>query len=591
MRMEDYFQTELRYLREQGEALSQAHPELSHYLAGPGADPDVERLLEGVAFLTASVQARLDDSFPELSLGVLQLVAPQLLRVIPSLTMMQFMPIPHTISQPMRLDAGCEMASDPVEGRSCRFRTCRAGWIYPADSQLSLDPSRLTLTLSLKLHTRLCQTKLALDKLHLYLGDELPAASELYLWLREHLQHLMIETGSGRWQLPADHLQANGFTPAEALLPEPDKHIDGHRLLQEYYSFPQAFLCLGIIPTPVEIEPVLVDEVQIRFIFCHPLPGTIQITPQSIRINCIPAANLFSLDAEPIHRHGRHHDYPLALSYRDPEAYELFSIDSVQGWSQRASEDKPHKKAYPGAMVREFQPFHRFHHTSPGSRTPAEPPRYKVHQKQRGSGDGVTYRLSFIEPDTTLPLPRDESISIALTCCDRRIAAQLAPGAIHLATGSSPHFVQFRNLLRPTTPSYPATEGMLFWQLLNQLSHHYQSLLEPRRLQELLRCYDRQDSPGHPSRNRERIAAIQQIDTWPIERIQDGLPIRGIQTRLGIHGYPFGGEGELYLFGTVLAQFLAHYASINSFHQLELINLDSQASYRWPATAGRQPLL
>ena len=302
MRMEHYFQAELRYLREQGQALTQAHPELSHYLAGPGADPDVERLLEGVAFLTASLRARMDDSFPELSLGVLQLVAPQLLRVIPSLTMMQFLPIPHTISQPMRLEAGCEVASDPIDGRSCRFRTCRPGWVYPADGLLSLDPTRLTLTLTLKLHTQLCQSKLELGKLQLYLGDEQPAACELYLWLRQHLRQLVIETESDNWPLHPSCLQACGFAPADALLPEPDDHIDGHRLLQDYFSFPAAFLCLTLAPDLPPLAPKPVAQVRLRFEFQQPLPGHVHITPQSIMLNCIPAVNLFPLDAEPLQR-------------------------------------------------------------------------------------------------------------------------------------------------------------------------------------------------------------------------------------------------------------------------------------------------
>lgn len=591
MRMEHYFQAELRYLREQGQALTLAHPELSHYLAGPGADPDVERLLEGVAFLTASLQARMDDSFPELSLGVLQLVAPQLLRVIPSLTMMQFLPIPHTISQPMQLAAGCEVASAPVDGRSCRFRTCRPGWIYPADSQLSLDPARTTLSLTLTLHTQICQSALALDKLQLYLGDEQPAACELYLWLRQHLRQWVIETESGCWPQHPSCLLACGFDPADALLPDLDDHIDGHRLLQDYFSFPAAFLCLALapdLPPPVR-KPV--EQVRLRFEFQHPLPSHVQITTQSIMLNCIPAVNLFSLDAEPIHRHGRHHDYPLHLSHQAPDAYELFSIDKVHGWRQPMLSRERNNQSCTQKNLREYLPFHRFQQLPSPPRTPAAQPQYKINQSTKVSGQGLNYRLSFIEPEPSQTLLQEETISISLTCCDRQLASKLPPGALHIATGSSPNFVRFHNLQRPTGIRYPASSDQLHWQLLNNLSHHYLSLLEPQRLQQLLSCYDRQDDADRPSRNRARITAIEHISTQPIERLYDGLPIRGLHTTLSIHGQPFGGEGELYLFGSVLAHFLAHYASINSFHQLEVINLDAQTRYQWPAAIGRQPLL
>ena len=41
----DYYQDELLYLRELGREFARANPEAAKYLAEPGADPDVERLL------------------------------------------------------------------------------------------------------------------------------------------------------------------------------------------------------------------------------------------------------------------------------------------------------------------------------------------------------------------------------------------------------------------------------------------------------------------------------------------------------------------------------------------------------------------
>ena len=61
-----HFQQELDNLRDLGEAFSKAHPAVAPMLIGPTADPDVERLLEGVAFLTALLREKLDDDFPEI---------------------------------------------------------------------------------------------------------------------------------------------------------------------------------------------------------------------------------------------------------------------------------------------------------------------------------------------------------------------------------------------------------------------------------------------------------------------------------------------------------------------------------------------
>ncbi len=45
-----YYQQELSYLKELAVEFSKAHPALAPMLSGQSQDPDVERLLEGVAF-------------------------------------------------------------------------------------------------------------------------------------------------------------------------------------------------------------------------------------------------------------------------------------------------------------------------------------------------------------------------------------------------------------------------------------------------------------------------------------------------------------------------------------------------------------
>ncbi|MBK8269752.1 MAG: type VI secretion system baseplate subunit TssF [Planctomycetes bacterium] len=44
-----YFQDELQYLREVGPEFAKVNPQIARMLSHRGSDPDVERLLEGVA--------------------------------------------------------------------------------------------------------------------------------------------------------------------------------------------------------------------------------------------------------------------------------------------------------------------------------------------------------------------------------------------------------------------------------------------------------------------------------------------------------------------------------------------------------------
>ncbi len=60
-----YFTEELTYLREVGREFAHAYPQLAPMLAEGTQDPSVERLLEGVSFLTARIREKLDDEVPE----------------------------------------------------------------------------------------------------------------------------------------------------------------------------------------------------------------------------------------------------------------------------------------------------------------------------------------------------------------------------------------------------------------------------------------------------------------------------------------------------------------------------------------------
>ena len=82
-----YYESELAAIRELAADFARAHPRVAEGLRlSPDsvADPHVERLLEGVAFLAARVQHRLDDELPELTDALLDLLSPSLLAPLPS---------------------------------------------------------------------------------------------------------------------------------------------------------------------------------------------------------------------------------------------------------------------------------------------------------------------------------------------------------------------------------------------------------------------------------------------------------------------------------------------------------------------------
>src|SRR6185312_14022302 len=111
----DYYQLELNALRELAKEFATAHPALASRLTGPSPDPDVERILEGVAFLTGSVREKLDDDFPELAQSLTQLIYPHYLRPLPATTIVEFRP-KDTLRRNAVVPTGTYVDSSEVQG-------------------------------------------------------------------------------------------------------------------------------------------------------------------------------------------------------------------------------------------------------------------------------------------------------------------------------------------------------------------------------------------------------------------------------------------------------------------------------------------
>ncbi|MFM5210740.1 type VI secretion system baseplate subunit TssF [Aeromonas hydrophila] len=588
MSLEHYFRDELAFLRLQGREFADAYPELTRFLSEQNTDPDVERLLEGFAFLTGNLRAKIEDEFPELTHGLLNMLWPNYLRPVPSMTIMQFSVIPGAIAQPALVRQGCQLDSLPLDEVACHFQTCHDTWVYPADirhiaAQSGNDLS--TISLDIALHAPLPLSELQLDKLRFFLGGDSYTAYELYFWLSNQLSHIELEIDGKRFRQEAKALKSVGFERDDALLPYPNNVYSGYRILQEFFCFPESFLFFELSGGEWPKQPLPVSEFKVHFCFDRPLPAELKIRPDSFMLNCVPAINLFQHDSEPVNLNGRQAEYPLKASYRHADSFEIFSVDQVEGWVEG---NLGRSRGTP----RIYQPFESFQHQIERAKQRLAL-YYRVRVKEAVSGDGFEHSLSFVRGDETTTVELDESISVTLTCTNRSRAARLKVGSVCVPTGSSPSFATFRNLIRPTRPLRPALDGSLHWTLISNLSLNYVSLLRRDALVQVLRTYDfpaLHDKQAEQA-SRKRLAGIEEIETKPVDRLVRGMPVRGLKSVLSIRQSAFGSEGELYLFSTVLAHFFSLYASVNAFHLLEVVNLDNKERYQWPVQIGQHSLM
>ena len=130
----ELYQKELGHLRQLAVEFADKHPAIAPQLTGPSPDPDVERILEGVAFLTANIQQKLQDDFPDFAQSLLQMIFPHYLKPLPASTIIQFT-AKNILKNQLTIAKGTAIDSKEVEGTSCRFQTCQDISIAPVSIQ------------------------------------------------------------------------------------------------------------------------------------------------------------------------------------------------------------------------------------------------------------------------------------------------------------------------------------------------------------------------------------------------------------------------------------------------------------------------
>src|SRR5215469_9425456 len=111
-----YYDRELAYLRKLASEFAEQHPKIAGRLRLSGEvtdDPHVERLLQGFAFIAARIHRKLDDDFPELTQGLLEVLYPHYLAPIPSMAIIE-LTAKSDLSSPIAIAADTLLDSAPV---------------------------------------------------------------------------------------------------------------------------------------------------------------------------------------------------------------------------------------------------------------------------------------------------------------------------------------------------------------------------------------------------------------------------------------------------------------------------------------------
>ncbi|QBF33989.1 type VI secretion system baseplate subunit TssF [Thalassococcus sp. S3] len=616
------YNEELAYMRDMGAEFARAYPKIAGRLgmeSSEVADPYVERLLEGFAFLAARVQLKLQARFPDFTQHLLELVYPHFLAPIPSMSVVEFEPDAETgrMERGALVPRDTRLISEVVPGTitACEFRTARDVHLWPievkaleyfqAASQISsLDlPLRKQIRAVIRLRLRTTNGvtfgKLALNSLNLHFPSDGGIGGALLQRLMADCCGIVVRPVDRPvpWQeiLQPGCLRQTFDAAEEALLPPMPRAFEGYRLLQEYFTLPERVLFAELTGLGDAIQSSESGEIEILFALDRAEPKLErQLGKRSVRLFATPAINLFERRTDPIRIDDSRPDHHVVIDRVRPMDLELHSLLEVAG--ERSN----------GERIA-FRPFYSISGT-PGENATAGC--YTLRREARlpsstvqleGARTGYLGSEAFLalgEPGTPMTDPELRQLSLRCLCSNRDLPMLLVPGDgesdFALEIGAPVRSV--RCLTQPTPPRPSAAEGDVAWKLISHLSLNYLSITDTEAgagadaLRELLSLYAGTDSPGRA----KQVAGVVSVQTAPvIRRLPAGgqaAIARGIEVTLGLDEAAYEGIG-IFPLASVLARFFARHVSINSFTETVLTTQTQGEAMRWPVMIGRQATL
>ncbi len=611
-----YFNRELDALRRLAAEFSVEHPKIAGRLRlskDAVDDPHVARLLEGVAFLAARVQHRLDDEFPELTDALLSVLYPHYLAPFPSVAIACFAADPG-LPGAMELPSGLAVDTERVRGEACRYRTAYPLTLWPVEIETArlsglplaapANPAAGAAVACLRIGLRCLQagvtfSQIGLDRLRVFLrGATAPVLLELLL---AHAVGVAVAEGPDDPRpllLSPDKVQAVGFGPAEALLPWPARSFSGFRLLAEYFAAPEKFHFVDF--TGLDGKTLVgAGHRMDLFVYLDRLVPDMEraIDASSFALGCSPIVNLFSQRCEPIPLDHTAIEYRVAPDARRRQALEIWSVDRV-------------RETKADGRFRHWEPFYRL--TDPGSDTAIqEQPLTSsqdedvsggsygtVRREATGRGGGTEVFLTPHDPAFDPGRADDAVLSVDATCLNRDLPAALPFGGGHPyleLVDAVTSIIGITCLTAPTPTLRRPMREKGFWRLISHLSLGHLSVTGGAEgaaaLREVLRLYDLRDLPE----TRTAMRSLTSVTSAPgVARVPGSRPgafCRGLDVTLTFDATTWTPSG-LYLLASVLDQFLALHASVNSFvrTRAELTGRPGAVA-AWPPRAGARVLL
>ncbi|KGT95208.1 type VI secretion system protein ImpG [Erwinia typographi] len=619
----DYYNRELAYLREMGAEFAERYPKVAGRLGMRGidvADPYVERLMEGFAFLTSRVQLKMDAEFPRFSQRMLEMIAPNYLSPTPSMAIAELHPDSKKgdISSGFLVPRGTMMDSQTLKksGVTCSYTTAHDVMLQPiviksvelggVPADIPLGPMGLSqrgaasaLRIRLGCFSDVSLNHLTFDDLMFFLSGPDIQAQQLLELIMQHAVGSFCQTVEARPQrvvLSDDALKQEGFSPDQALLPNDLRNFDGYRLLQEYFAFPARFQFISIS----QLRGILgkcgpgVKEFEIVLLLDKADAALERVIDKShLSLHCTPVINLFPKTAERQKISDSVHEYHLVVDNIRPLDYEIFSVQRLYATSDK-SRDEQIFRPFWSTFSQDRGDYGAYFSLRREQRTLSE--RAQRYGTRTGYVGSEVF-LSLVD-ERHSPWSDDlRHLTAEVMCTSRDLPLMLLQQdqGNFMMPDSIP--VGQLTLKKGPTPPRPAlAEGLTTWRLISHLQMNYLSLMDSddgqgaSALRQLLGLYaNLAEAPVA-----RQIDGIRHCQLKPVyRRVPEPGPIvfaRGIGIELRVDEQAFSGSSP-WLLGSVLERVFSRLVAMNAFTEVTLTSQQRGEVGYWSPRMGKRALI
>jgi type VI secretion system VasI/ImpG family protein len=589
----DYYRNNLGYIRGLAGEFASEFPKIAGRLSLSEfdcQDPYVERLLEGTAFLAARVEKKLDESYGRLLETILESLAPSVLYPVPSGAVLQLEPDNNlpAVRRGGVLPMGTPFdAFIPTINTPCRFSSFMD---MPLSPLLVRDAEYITRDLSgFGIHDEGAHSALYLQ-LESF-GGEGAADTCFFLNMGDDgasllLRQLMVDRGrvySGK---------SGSFSPLEEarislpfrgdtknLFRELKGNIQGIRFLQDFMAYPAFFKFFTIEKLPISqgVRELLITFRRREFSLAT------EVKAGSLRLNCVPALNLFNKRSDRIPMEKEVYEYHLVPERAAMRDFEVLSVRGTEFFNERNEKLFSAKSFYEEGLFKDGERNFFSQHRRRSL--------FTTRATRRSSYDGSELFLTFSGRDRRLE--EAYQFTAEMVCTNRDLPLLLSDGGGLVTKAQLIKNSSF--LTRPTRPDYSGIEqgeqsdfaklGHLLYNLSAMLWQEGDFPLEV--FKALIRNYR-----FRGNEETGRIAdGIVKIDrrTMAFRFVERGAVFfeRGWKVDIYLNENAYAGIGY-YTFAYTLAEMLRSFTPINSILEISVYTQQSGYLGTWKTTLERE---